>query len=117
MVKPSKYLERFLVEIVYLDMTLDRLVYEEENAMCEPRTGYGNRKTRIIGAKVANPGIFWELWPCGAVQTFLLISRFGSVEWHHLCSVSVVLAQKKIGLTMAEDIAPQTPPATKTVAP
>ena len=43
------------VKVLQLDVTLDRLIREEEYAMCEARTGERNCEARIVRAKVANP--------------------------------------------------------------
>ena len=79
------------IHVLQFDVTLDRFVREEENAVCEARTGNGNREAGIVGAEVANPGVLRERWRFGAGEAVFLVTRLCSVERHKLKCVRIWL--------------------------
>lgn len=79
------------LEVLGLDVTLDRLVGKEEYSVGEARSGKRDGEAWVVRTQVANPGIGRELWTSSTIQTLLLVARLCGVEREELEVVSSVM--------------------------
>lgn len=55
-------------------MALDKFVGDEEESVCQTGTSYGDAKTWVVLAQIADPGVFGELRACDTGEALPLVT-------------------------------------------